>query len=111
MTASLWEFSLETYGRPGVQSACLNLQENMGMDVNILLYCCWRGAMEAEELETLMAELAPWQRDVVGGLRTVRRLMIPMIKELSEQSYRDMMMFSLFTTFACGQPTALPKEV
>ena len=56
------------------------------MDVNILLYCCWRGAMEAEELETLMAELAPWQRDVVGGLRTVRRLMIPMIKELSEQS-------------------------
>lgn len=86
MTTTLWKFSLETYERPGVQAACLSLQEDMGMDVNILLYCCWRGAMETEELETLMKELAPWQRDVVGGLRTVRQLMSPMIKDLSEQS-------------------------
>ena len=86
MTASLWEFSLELYGRPGVQSACLSLQEDMGMDVNILLYCCWRGPMETEELESLMTKLGPWQRGVVSGLRTVRQLIKPMIKDLSEHS-------------------------
>jgi len=86
MTTSFWEFSVETYGRPEVQTACLRLQEDMGADVNIVLYCCWRGAVEIEELETLMAKLAPWQQDVVGNLRAIRRLMKPMVNELGIQS-------------------------
>ena len=36
-----WAFSLEVYGRPGVAPACLALQDRHGLDVNLLLFCCW----------------------------------------------------------------------
>ena len=41
--ASFWAFSLEFYARPGVAEACLALQDRHGLDVNILLLCCWLG--------------------------------------------------------------------
>jgi uncharacterized protein (TIGR02444 family) len=82
MPGSLWDFSLKTYRRPGVQDACLKLQDELGADVNMLLYCCWRGAIEAGEMAALLAELAPWQTDIVGGLRSVRRALKPMLAEL-----------------------------
>ena len=86
MIGSLWDFSLETYRRPGVQDACLRLQDGIGADVNLLLYCCWRGAMEKGEMASLAADLATWQTHVVGGLRAVRRIMKPMVKGLADQS-------------------------
>ena len=36
-----WAFSLDVYGRPGVAPACLALQDRHGLDVNLLLFCCW----------------------------------------------------------------------
>jgi uncharacterized protein (TIGR02444 family) len=32
-----WRFSLAVYGRAGVPPACLKLQDNLGLDVNMLL--------------------------------------------------------------------------
>ncbi|MDA0231412.1 MAG: TIGR02444 family protein [Proteobacteria bacterium] len=86
MPGSLWNFSLETYRRPGVQDACLELQDGVGADVNMLLYCCWRGGFADGEMRKLLAYLAPWQSDVVHGLRSVRRTLKPMVAELGELS-------------------------
>ena len=86
MPTTLWDFSLETYRRPGVEEACLKLQDELGADVNMLFYCCWRGEFVAGEMGALLAELAPWQDGVVCGLRTVRRTLKPMLAELRDLS-------------------------
>jgi uncharacterized protein (TIGR02444 family) len=75
---ALWDFSLAVYGREGVAPACLALQERHGVDVNLLLYCCWRaasgrGAPDRAELERIVAAIAPWHGEVVRGLRAVRQ--------------------------------------
>ncbi len=86
MPGSLWDFSLETYRRPGVQDACLKLQDDRGADVNMLLYCCWRGGFADGEMPALLADLAPWKSAVVQDLRSVRRALKPMVAELGELS-------------------------
>jgi uncharacterized protein (TIGR02444 family) len=72
-----WDYSLAVYARPGVAEACLALQDRHGLDVNILLFCCWAGqrgrALSAAELEGLMAAVGPWHEGVVKPLRAVRR--------------------------------------
>ncbi len=44
MSESLWDFSVRTYRGEWVSAACLALQDERGVDVNMLLYCCWHGA-------------------------------------------------------------------
>ena len=73
-----WDFSLATYGRPGVASACLGLQERRGTDVNVLLFCCWvgasgRGKLGEEGMAAARAAAHPWQAHVVVPLRGARK--------------------------------------
>jgi len=37
----LWTFCVQHYGRPGVATACLRLQDEHGLDVNMVLACLW----------------------------------------------------------------------
>lgn len=75
---SLWRFSLAVYGQPGMDAVCLDIQDRLGADVNLLLFALWAGAVcgvrlpKAERMR-LSAEAAAWQRDVVAPLRGVRR--------------------------------------
>lgn len=75
--ANFWNFSLGLYGRPGVPAACLALQDGLGLDVNLLLFCCWHGQagrrLEEADLRRAMTAAEPWQREVVQPLRAVRR--------------------------------------
>ena len=73
MIESLWSFSLKIYKRPGVERACLTLQDSIGADINILMYCCWRGKMSNDEINDLLIQFPSWQNEVVKGLRDVRR--------------------------------------
>ena len=72
-----WDYSLELYRRPGVEEACLELQRRHGLDVNLLLLCCWLGArgIALDRAALARAELAvrAWQVEVVRPLRAVRR--------------------------------------
>ncbi len=74
----LWEFSLALYGRPGVPAACLDLQDRLGQDVNLLLFAAWAGMacnadLPAAELARIDSAVAPWRAEVVRPLRAVRR--------------------------------------
>ena len=72
-----WDYSLAVYARPGVAGACLSLQARHGLDVNVLLFCCWAGqrgrALGEAEMRALLAAVRPWQDSVVKPLRAVRR--------------------------------------
>jgi len=73
----LWAFSLATYDHPGVATACLALQDRYGLDVNLLLFCCWAGArghkLTRPKLKRLGDQVAAWQAEVATPLRAVRR--------------------------------------
>ncbi len=36
-----WQFSVSRYGKPGVADACLTLQDQFGINVNLILLYCW----------------------------------------------------------------------
>jgi uncharacterized protein (TIGR02444 family) len=74
---NFWNFSLGLYGRPGVAPALLSLQDALGLDVNMLVFCCWaasRGrALTAPDIAAVAAVADPWQDEVVKPLRALRR--------------------------------------
>lgn len=77
---AFWDFSLAVYGRPGVSEACMQLQERLVIDVNLLLFCLWaaadgRTAFSHEEMRTIMASAEEWHEGVVKPLRRARRRM------------------------------------
>lgn len=72
----LWEFALALYARPGVEAACLRLQDEAGVDVCELLWRCWllqHGARPSPALEAEVAEVRRWQAQITAPLRTLRR--------------------------------------
>ena len=77
VSGSLWSFSLEVYANGAVQDACLNLQERHGLDVNILLLCCWLALrhkrIDGAEFDVVLAHTTEWQCNVVVPLRKIRR--------------------------------------
>jgi len=72
-----WQFSLAFYARPAVAPACLVLQDEGGVDVNVLLYLLfladggWR--VDARALDRIEAAVDAWRNTVVRPLRGVRR--------------------------------------
>lgn len=77
MANPFWDFSLERYGADGVAPACLLLQDDFGLDVNLLLYAAWlahRGQRLSEaHLEALERLVAEWREGVVSPLRALCR--------------------------------------
>ncbi|GAC1327146.1 MAG: TIGR02444 family protein [Beijerinckiaceae bacterium] len=73
----LWNFSLEFYGRPEVARACLDLQDEAGADVNILLYLLWCAAtgrpLDRARIQEADALVATWRQTVIEPLRKIRR--------------------------------------
>lgn len=76
-TNDFWRYSLRVYRLPGVEAACLALQDDAGTDTNLLLWCSWQAslgrAMNQRELRRAMAATARWQSEVILPLRRARR--------------------------------------
>jgi len=79
MSESFWDFSLRTYGTKNVAEACLSLQNERGLDVNMLLYCCWVGVTRGQQERDLFLHVFEfsenWAKQVVRPLRNVRTWM------------------------------------
>ncbi len=75
---TLKSFALAVYGTEGVPAACLLLQSRFGLDVNVLLFSAFLGAVRGESLapahlEAVAATVGDWHREVVRPLRAVRQ--------------------------------------
>ena len=72
-----WRFSLQFYRLPKVADACISLQEEAGVDVNLLLFLLWhakqRRRLSTADVAVLEAQVAPWRDLTVIPLRSVRR--------------------------------------
>lgn len=72
-----WRFSLRFYRHPEVADACIRLQEEAGVDVNLLLFLLWHAtrkrALSATEVAELERRIGAWRDMTVIPLRTLRR--------------------------------------
>lgn len=76
MSESFWDFSVRSYRIENVADACLSLQDERRVDVNMLLYCCWfgvtRGQQQTEFFQNVFEFSETWAVQVVRPLRYVR---------------------------------------
>ena len=77
MSNPFWEYSVRQYARPGVAEACLALQDEHALDVNMLLYAAWLSSLgrqaDRAHFEALYGEIQAWRERVVQPLRILRR--------------------------------------
>jgi uncharacterized protein (TIGR02444 family) len=69
---------LRVYAHAPVRQAALDLQDNYGADVNLLLFLAWRRAEDMPPLDTaaldaITAAVAPLRDELIAPLRTLRR--------------------------------------
>lgn len=72
-----WQFSVKFYAVPGVAQACIDLQDQAGVDVNILFFLLWNAtqnrALNCEEVAELERDIGAWRDMTVVPLRNLRR--------------------------------------
>jgi uncharacterized protein (TIGR02444 family) len=78
MGSPFWNFSIAVYRSSEVQDECLRLQDEFGLDVNLVLLCAFLGAvhgaaLSAGDLASARQEIGQWHEDIVRPLRAARR--------------------------------------
>jgi uncharacterized protein (TIGR02444 family) len=72
-----WRFSVKFYGVPGVAEACIALQDQAKVDVNILFFLLWNAtekrALNAENVAEVERAIGGWREMAVVPIRNVRR--------------------------------------
>ncbi len=108
MPSDRWNFAQRLYGRPGVESACLQLQA-AGADVCLLLCACWleqsAQAYNPQRCQQLQNLAQPWQQQVITPLRQLRQswrtaaqqqpelaILREQLKDLEQQGERQLLM-------------------
>jgi uncharacterized protein (TIGR02444 family) len=81
-----WAFSLAVHDNAAVQQECLELQDKYGVDINLVLFCAFAGAVNGAVLsDQVMKEaigvVSTWQREIVAMLRVARRALKPLAAE------------------------------
>lgn len=93
--AGFWRWSHSRYARDGVAPLLLQLQDQFGLDVNILLWCGWCAeryrAIPLAIMEPAAESVDAWSQDVVKPLRGARRALKkpPVAHALSAARLRD----------------------
>lgn len=71
-----WQFALKTYQSEELQICSHRLQDELGLNVNLLLLCCWLAYAVEEvshsEFTTACQSVSIWQKKVTEPLRAAR---------------------------------------
>jgi uncharacterized protein (TIGR02444 family) len=74
---TLWDFALATWRRPGVEEACLELQDRHGQSVALLLWGAWSAregwSLDGEVIVRAVALAEGWESRVLQPMRHARR--------------------------------------
>jgi uncharacterized protein (TIGR02444 family) len=85
-----WNFSLTSYGKPGVAEACLILQNRHEVNINTVLYCLWLARKERsfcwDKLQT-QNDIDLWHQQQVLPLRQLRLLLKDTAEASQAQKY------------------------
>jgi uncharacterized protein (TIGR02444 family) len=76
-TTPFWRFSLHFYRQAGVSDACIALQDECGVDVNLLLFLFWLASdgrqLTADEVKNLDDSVRDWRNLTIVPIRNARR--------------------------------------
>jgi uncharacterized protein (TIGR02444 family) len=76
-TTPFWRFSLHFYRQTGVSDACIALQDNCGVDVNLLLFLFWLASdgrlLSPDEVKKLDEKVRSWRELTIIPIRETRR--------------------------------------
>jgi len=83
-----WRYSLKLYNKSVVKNLCLDLQNQHGVNINIILFCCWyaatsRGPLSKVQIQRLVYSIDRWHCEITQELRNLRAL----ISNLPEQTW------------------------
>ncbi|MEO0399868.1 MAG: TIGR02444 family protein [Pseudomonadota bacterium] len=72
--AAFWHWSVDFYARDGVAKALLGLQNKLGANVNIALWCLWCAPQRLSETDVNAAteSVAHYNQNVTSALRSAR---------------------------------------
>lgn len=73
-----WKFSIKIYSQPEIEKTLLVLQQERGLNINILLFCCWysfsdQGKLGRGQLKKMLLNIQPWHERIVLPLRRIRQ--------------------------------------
>ncbi len=72
-----WRFSLSFYRQAGVAETCIALQDECGVDVNLMLFLLWLASggrqLSVADLKDLDDAVRPWRELTIIPIRDVRR--------------------------------------
>jgi uncharacterized protein (TIGR02444 family) len=126
-----WHFSLGFYRLPEVAAACIGLQDEAGVDVNLLFFLLWHASLKRRlsvaEVATADKRVDGWRRSVVIPLRDIRRAMksAPAMPEpgvaelfrtkvkgleLEAERLQQEALYDLARTAPLGEPVASAEE-
>jgi uncharacterized protein (TIGR02444 family) len=126
-----WQFSIKFYAVPGVAPACIQLQDQAKVDVNVLFFLLWNATQGRAYKKTDVAEverlIGAWRDMAVVPLRNVRRAlkMPPAVMppepaegfrtrikavELEAERLQQEALYELAQSSRLGQPAASPAK-
>lgn len=79
LTNPLWDYSLRVYKSPAVAELCLQLQDDYGLDINMLMTAAWLAhsgqALTRPVLLALLSCSQLWQQQCLSPIRQARRFL------------------------------------
>ena len=76
---ALWDYVCEVYSKPDVEAACLQLQDDFGINIPLLLFCCWLSqqyCIDKQEIaDALLTLCKSWTDNCIRPLRETRQRM------------------------------------
>jgi uncharacterized protein (TIGR02444 family) len=126
-----WQFSIKFYAVPGVAQACIELQDQAKVDVNILFFLLWNATQGRTYKKADVAEverlIGAWRDMTVVPIRNVRRAlkMPPAVMtteaaegfrtrikavELEAERLQQEALYELAQSSRLGQPAASPAK-
>ena len=126
-----WRFSVKFYAEPGVAQACIDLQDQAGVDVNVLFFLLWnatqRRTFDVTQVAAVERAIGPWREAAVVPIRNVRRalkspppVMSPDVAEdfrtrikaveLEAERLQQEALYAMAQASPLGRPAASPAE-
>ncbi len=89
-SADAWTFIVRRYGEPGVQAACLALQDAHGQCVGFLMWRAWtlavRRPVSPERLDRAVETARIWEVEVAQPMRAARRRLSRPLPDIDDEA-------------------------